>query len=172
MDKEIWKDIDGYESVYQISNLGRVRSLRDCNQKPREKILSPYKSHNGYLQINLVRREKKSTFKLHRLVAQAFIPNPENKPEVNHIDGNKSNNHISNLEWCTHSENMQHAVKSGLVTQKHIRKLTEQDVQTIRKEYIKGSKGSNGVLAMARKYNVCEMTIYKILQGKSYKNIK
>ena len=105
---EIWKDIKGYEGLYQVSNLGRVKSLKN-----REKILNPF-SDNNYLNVDLFKNRKKKRYKIHRLVAITFIPNIDNKPEVNHIDGNKENNCISNLEWTTSSENMQHAFKMGL----------------------------------------------------------
>lgn len=99
--QEIWKDIVGYEGLYQVSNMGRVRSLK------RNIILKPTSDMNGkgYYFVNLKRGNPK---KIHRLVAKAFIPNPDNKPEVNHIDGNTKNNKIDNLEWCTHQENCVH----------------------------------------------------------------
>lgn len=125
MDKEIWKDIEGYENYYQISNLGNIKSLprKIINNKgyyiSKEKILSAGLSASGYMHIALCRFGKNKTFKIHRLKAIAFIPNPENKPCINHIDGNKLNNDIYNLEWCTHSENHKHAFKIGLKTPHH-----------------------------------------------------
>lgn len=109
---EEWKDIKDYEGLYQISNTGKVKSLyRDT-----EKILigDVIRSGKGYLSVGLTKNKKVKSFLTHRLVAQAFIPNPENKPEVNHIDGNTLNNNVSNLEWCTHRENINHAWKTGL----------------------------------------------------------
>ena len=118
---EEWKDITGYEGMYQISNLGNVRSLvRDrCNGGVlKEKILRnrPSKSRTGavYYQVALFKNGKRKNFSVHRLVANEFIPNTENKPFINHIDGNPSNNHVSNLEWCTPKENTIHAWEMGL----------------------------------------------------------
>ena len=97
--QEVWKDIKNYEGCYQVSNLGRVRN--------KIKILSPQISNCGYLRIML----KNKHYSIHRLVAEAFIPNLENKPQVNHIDGNKTNNYVTNLEWVTASENQKHNYK-------------------------------------------------------------
>lgn len=105
--KETWKNIKGYEGFYKISNFGRVESLY------KNKILKSCISHNGYVEITLYKDKTKKRFAIHRLVAKAFIPNPDNKPEVNHIDNNPQNNHVSNLEWVTHKENVRHAWESG-----------------------------------------------------------
>lgn len=96
---EIWKDIKGFES-YQVSNLGNVKSLG--NDKTRkEKILKPNKLKNNYLQVVLCKEGKRKYHLIHRLVAEAFIPNPQNLVQINHRDEDKTNNTISNLEWCT-----------------------------------------------------------------------
>lgn len=108
--KEIWKDIKGYEGLYQVSNLGRVKSTR----RNKEKIMKPNKGKKGYLRLNFTINYKSKSFQVHRLVAKAFIPNPGNLPEVNHIDGNKANNNIKNLEWVTSKENCNHAWNIGL----------------------------------------------------------
>ena len=98
MTEEIWKDIAGYEGVYKISNLGRVKSLNYL-RKGIEKERIPNKNNSGYLIVGLHKNGKIKQFLIHRLVAEAFIENPENLPQVNHIDENKLNNCVENLEW-------------------------------------------------------------------------
>ena len=118
---EIWKDIPGYEGVLQVSNLGRVWKFEEiCKRKchwsgnlinyiSKAHFVKTAKYSNGYLFIPIrFKGVKRSSISLHRAVASAFIENPENKPEVNHIDGNKENNNVNNLEWVTHSENHNH----------------------------------------------------------------
>lgn len=123
--EEIWKDIQGYEGLYQVSNMGRVKSLerfryaktigeKDWVAPVNERILKPGICR-GYCQVVLNKNGTKSRFQVHRLVATAFIPNPENKSQVNHINGNKVDNRLENLEWVTPSENQIHAIKTGLV---------------------------------------------------------
>ena len=108
--KEEWKTIEGYEN-YQVSNLGNVKSL-DYNRTGKEKILKPAKNKNGYSMIQLFQNGKGKGFLLHRLVAQAFLPNPNNYPQVNHKDEDKTNNLFSNLEWCTPSYNNNYGTKN------------------------------------------------------------
>jgi len=119
--EEIWKDIKGYEGLYQVSNMGRVKSLertviRKNGRKftVRERILKPFPNHKGYLQVSLCdSRGKEKTVKVHRLVCEAFYKNPENKPCVNHIDEDKTNNAASNLEWCTYKENNNYGTRTA-----------------------------------------------------------
>lgn len=111
--KEVWKDIGDYNGLYQVSNYGRVKSSgKKSNHKGA--IILKQATIQGYKMVTLTKNSKGKMFKVHRLVALAFIPNPENKPQVNHIDGNKNNNHVSNLEWCTAKENCFHAEKLKL----------------------------------------------------------
>lgn len=112
---ELWKNIEGYEGKYQISNNGNVKSLIDNKGNKRELIRKPRIAKNGYYYVNLFIGSKAKSKKIHRLVAEHFIDNPDNKPCVNHIDGNKLNNNVDNLEWCTFSENSKHAVEHGLM---------------------------------------------------------
>lgn len=124
MTNEHWKDIEDTNGIYQVSNLGRVRSLPHKSTNGRQNkggirklcAESTSRSNTTYHRVDIKRngdaKFKKQT--VHRLVAQAFIPNPENKPQVNHIDGNGLNNRVENLEWVTAKEQMRHAVKSGL----------------------------------------------------------
>lgn len=106
---EHWKVVEGTYGALEVSDLGRAKSnLRDG------RILKTSLDRKGYHRLRMTIKRQKYCFKLHRLVAQAFIPNPDNKPQVNHIDGNKDNNAASNLEWVTNKENAQHAVRTGL----------------------------------------------------------
>ena len=105
---EEWRSIEGYEGLYEVSSYGRVRSLDrydNRNYFRKGKVLSPGKTPNGYLVVVLSCNEKQKTITVHRLVAQAFIPNPDNLLEVNHKDEDKTNNSVDNLEWCDHSYN-------------------------------------------------------------------
>lgn len=109
--KEIWKDIKGYERLYQISNYGRVKSLVFNNnicKKKREKILSPTDNGKGYLIIGLRKNGKRKNYYIHRLVAEHFLKNDKNLKEVNHINFNKKNNSVENLEWVTKEKNIKH----------------------------------------------------------------
>lgn len=115
--EEVWKDIQGYEGLYQVSNLGVVRSLDTMGENGRKYKGVTKVGHDngrGYLTVNFKVKGKQKNFYVHRLVAQQFIPNPDNKPEVNHIDGNKYNNLVDNLEWSTRLENVRHAFRTGL----------------------------------------------------------
>ena len=104
---EIWKDIEEYEGLYQVSNLGRVKRVNT------NRILSSDINSQGYLRVKLSKNSTKSNKRIHRLVAQAFIPNPENKPQVNHIDEDKINKLVSNLNWMTAKENNNHGTRNA-----------------------------------------------------------
>lgn len=120
--EEIWKDIKDYEGLYQVSNAGKVKSLSHYTRNSvnggkrltKGRILSSYKMPNGYLQVQLSRNETREKKYIHRLVAEMFLDNKENFSDVNHIDGNKDNNSVDNLEWCSHKDNQIHMVKSRL----------------------------------------------------------
>lgn len=149
--KEIWKDIEGYGGMYQVSNHARIRSFKRHNEDGTPVILKPWQKRKGYFCIGLSKNSKSRRFRRSRLVAKAFVPNPENKPQVNHIDGDKTNDLPYNLEWVTESENRQHAWDEGLhkmtdEIKKKIgdanrgekcasSKLTEKDVIEIRYRY-------------------------------------
>ncbi len=113
--KEVWKDIKNTNSNYQVSNCGNVRSKYNKYTHKTEinyKILKPFKNKKGYLMVDI--KDLGKTIQVHKLVAEAFIPNPDNKPQINHKSGVKTDNRVCNLEYCTCSENIQHAIKSGL----------------------------------------------------------
>ncbi len=170
---EEWKDIKGFEG-YQISNYGRVKSLnyRRCgNTKLLKKIINNFK--DNYHVVNLSKNGKHVLSRVHRLVATAFIPNPNNKPYVNHLDGCKTNNHISNLEWCTSSENAQHAYNAGLkiapMGENHVNNiLTEKQVLEIREKYVPRKYSTR---MLAKEYGVHQSTIYQIIKRRMWKQI-
>lgn len=115
--KEIWKPLKGYEARYMVSNYGNLKSLDFIDSKKRlrkGKLIKLQKDQYGYLRARLSYNSTKFTVRLHRLVAEHFIENTKNKPQVNHKDGNKENNKVSNLEWCTNQENQIHAIQEGL----------------------------------------------------------
>ena len=117
---------------------------------------------------------QKKHFRVHRLVAEAFIPNPNGLPQINHKDGDKTNNQVNNLEWCDNSYNQKHAFENGLQKGNFNHpnsKLTYDDVMYIKKFYIRNKRGS-GIRSLANKFGVCDTTIKQILRGNSYKNIK
>jgi hypothetical protein len=130
---EVWKDIEGYEGLYQVSNIGRVKSLKRYVQNhsgasylvpERIKKASEKKERDkkqGYMSISLYKNNKGKSFYVHRLVAEAFVENPDNKETVNHINGDKHDNRAYNLEWCSYAENNAHAVKTGLNDSSHRR---------------------------------------------------
>ena len=151
---EIWKDIKGYENLYQISNLGNVLSVYS-----NDRILKLNPNTDGYLIVNLSKNGTSKTMKIHRLVAQAFIPNPENKPEVNHIDENKQNNSVENLEWVTHKENCNYGTRN-----ERMRKT-----QSVKIKCIETNTIYYGIRECAREMNLNHSSILKVLQGKYQK---
>lgn len=112
MDTEVWKPVVGYEGLYEASNFGKIKSLWNWNSSNSlRKVLSPNNMKIKYKQVYLSKRWKGNTNLVHRIVAKAFIPNPEDKPQVNHINWIKTDNRVENLEWCTRSENSLHAYR-------------------------------------------------------------
>ena len=125
MKNEIWRDIEGYEGLYQVSNKGRVKSVerivwdnRGYYKTIQEKILKPEKTKWGYLRVVLCRDNKKKHYMIHRLVGQVFLENPQNLPVINHIDENKENNCSSNLEWCSISYNNNYNDRTKKIAEK------------------------------------------------------
>ena len=167
--KEEWKEIKGFEGAYLISNKGNVLSLPRNGSKIKEPTLRKISyTHDGYAKVRLIYNGKDETKRIHRLVAEAFVSNPEKKETVNHIDGNKKNNESCNLEWANRSEQMEHAYKKRLKKPVHVnRKLTDAQAEEIRREYVKYSKEC-GTVALAKKYNVTNATIGMIVRGVHY----
>ena len=161
---EVWKDVVGYEQRYQVSNLGRVYS------KITKKILKQNLHTNGYFTIATKiggRKGKPVCFKVHRLVAQAFIPNIENKPYVNHIDGIKTNNNVSNLEWCTAKENTDHAIKNGMLDHSKrsiVKVLNEDQISFIKERYTPFCR-EFGSRSLAKMFGVDKSTIVRYYNG-------
>jgi len=126
--KTIWKNIIGYEGIYLVSNEGSIKSIDRTNSKNRKflgKVLKQSLS-SGYFCVSLCKNGEQKTYRVHRLVAQAFLKNNKNKPEVNHKDGNKLNNNVCNLEWCSKLENNKHARKYKLIDSKKLNKPINQ----------------------------------------------
>jgi len=174
---EIWKDISSYEGMYQISNIGNVKSLSRMMRTygktkyhlSKEKNLSLVTAGAGYKHIGLCKGGKCSIFTVHRLVAQAFVPNPNNLPCVNHIDGVKLNNNYMNLEWCTKAQNNQHALDIGLRTPfsgegSCAAKLTDSLVLEIRASKLHRQH-------LAEIYKVSYSTIYAIQTRRTWSHI-
>lgn len=177
---EAWVDISGFEDIYQVSNFGRVRSLdrlvqdKDLRKSRmlKGRVLKGKVTKPGYVEVGLRDLNKKVHFLLiHRIVAKAFIPNPEGKPQVNHLNGIKNDNRSSNLEWSTHKENVQHALLNGLTKvgeDSTSSKLTNEEVLEIRslfrtKKYTFSELG--------RMFNVDSAGIGRIVKGLTWKHL-
>ena len=183
---EIWKPIKDYEGLYEISNLGRVRSLDKIRNAAinnvsetviRGRIMKQKSDKDGYLSVKLTHPNSKGKhLRVHRIVATSFICNPESKPQVNHKNGIKSDNNAVNLEWCTLSENRIHAYNTGLQSSEskkgelnNFSKLTESDVTYIKRNYI---QNVTPYRIFAEKFNVNVCTIGAIIRGITWKHIK
>mgnify|MGYP000622202944 CR=1 FL=1 len=134
-----WRAVEGYKGLYEVSNTGQVKSL-NYKRTGQAHILAPKHNPSGYLQVVLYKENIKKYVYIHRIVAAAFIPNPEEKAYVNHIDGDKTNNNINNLEWVTPRENNLHAYKTGL---KQPTEMTEELKQRISKTRTGQNSGKN-----------------------------
>lgn len=162
-----WEAVKGYNGNYLISKQGDVYSVRN------NKLIKPFVSA-AYKQVELNLNGKATKHLIHRLVAQAYIPNPNNFPCVNHKDGNKLNNDVSNLEWCNYSNNMRHASNTGLLHTKGSNnpasKLTEEDVKYIRSVYKKGDK-EFGLCSLGRKFGVDHKTIWCVVNEVTWRDV-
>lgn len=174
--KEIWKDIAGYEGLYQVSNMGKVKRLpsgkriRKNTKNINGKILQSF-IVGGYLRVGLCRNGKKQLIFVHRLVAIAFIPNHDNKPIINHKNGIKTDNRSVNIEWCTYAENNRHAFETGLWLNygenAYNAKFTNKDVLKIRQRVFKGELQH----VIAKDYGTTQQQISKIKNKVLYKYV-
>ena len=176
MINEIWKPIKGYEDKYEISNYGNVKSIYFINRQTkikREKILKQHIAC-GYLKIRLSKDNKMKNYLVHRLVAETIIPNPENKLQVNHKDGNKLNNNVNNLEWTTRSENVNHAWKNGLheKTRITVKENMTKAINSLKKEIEQYDLENNYIRSWdsisdaSREYNIDPTNIKNACKGK------
>lgn len=171
MSAERWRPVIGFEHLYEVSDFGRVRSLpRKVGPSTVRKgrILKPADNGGGYQWVSLYRNGEKHKRYIHRVVAEAFVANPDGLPEVNHIDGDKTNNRADNVEWVTHAENQQHA--SNALGRFHkpkwyLRRFNEDEVREIR-----ASPESNTDLA--KKYGIDQSSISRIRDRKTYREIE
>lgn len=175
--EEQWLSVPGYEGLYNISNLGKVLSMdrtRNCGLKLKGREVPISLVKNSYASFAVADLDgNPKSLKIHKVLAQLFIPNPENKKCINHKNGNKHDYSLSNLEWATYSENSQHAIDTGLAVrykgEKHSRaKLTEDQVYEILDMHKSGMCYSE----IASKYNLHKTNIGKIVNGKSWTNIR
>jgi hypothetical protein len=170
---EEWRSIPEFDG-YQVSSLGRVKSTdRFCGDRPgvtKGKILKPFRNKRGYLEVNLYKNSKSTAKIIHRLAAKAFISNDFNKPQVNHIDGNKLNNKISNLEWMSNSENQLHAYSLGLqpsrAGENNIKaKITNKNVTELKVLYNSGKT----IIDISKMMNINVSIIRNIIYGRTWK---
>lgn len=171
LDGEIWRDIVDYEDLYQVSNFGRVKSF----QRKKVRIIKPSLDSGGYANVRLSKGGMAKNYNVHVLVARAFVANLDNKPEVNHKNGNKWDNQVDNLEWVTDSENKYHAYQIGLRKEPQgeahrMAKLTNAEVLYCRKVY-KFRDKEFSMTALARKFGVCRQAIEHIIKGITYRDI-
>ena len=163
---EEWKDIAGYEGKYQVSNWGRIKSL-NYKRSGKERILKLYNDKYGYKVINLHKNGKPKLYKIHRLVAITFIPNPNNYPVVNHKDENKANNYVDNLEWCTQKYNINYGTAQERISKSLKGKRTGSENPTARKiKCITTGEIFECILDAERKYNIEHSSIIKCCRGK------
>lgn len=182
--EEEWRDVVGYEGLYQVSNIGSVRSLDRIHPttsnvgnatlyKRKGSVMSPKTEKSGYITQTLSKDKITKTRKVHRLVAQAFIPNPEKKPQVNHKNGIKSDNRVENLEWVTTFENRQHAYDTGLQkptkgTLNGMAVYTERDVEFVSIQYAMGMKQVD----IERTYEYSKAFVHSVVNNKSWRHVR
>jgi len=172
---EVWRNVIGYEDIYHVSNIGNIKRLEYARKNLltgglsiiKERILKPVKHYNEYLFVSLCNGNQKE-YSIHTLVANAFICNPDNKPEVNHKNGVKSDNHVDNLEWNTTSENLLHSYRTGLRRSgenHHKAKLTLVQVNEIKRLHETGVNYRQ----LSREFKIRACSIRDIIIGKTWK---
>ena len=176
---ERWSKIPNYEKFYMASNLGRIKSIgrwvNTCGDGKRyveERIMKPQKRPDGYLMVGLSKNNKTTSKTIHRLVLTSFLDQPPKKEFVNHIDGNKKNNKLSNLEWVDKSENAKHSFRLGLSKPTRgelsgVSKLKEKDVLDIKRRALSGELAKS----ISNDYNISNATVYQIKNGKRWAHI-
>ena len=171
MKNELWKAVPGFEGEYEVSNQGRLKSYKSG----KETILKTTPDPRGYRPVLLSGKTKKRYW-LHRLVAEVWIPNPKNRVEVNHKNGDKKDCRVENLEWVSRSQNIRHAYESGLMpttwqpgSRNHNAKFTDDQVREIRRLYEEREKSQKDI---ALAYNTTIITIHRMLRRKSYAHVR
>jgi len=180
---EVWKQVVGYEGLYEVSTLGNLKTF-NWKGTGQTRIMKPAKDHKGYLRTMLVKDKIAKTIKMHRIIAQAFLVNPENKATVNHKNGIKDDNRVDNLEWATCKENTHHAIANGIFVfstkessvNKIVKRgelngnaiLTAEKVIEIRAKY---NPRKVSQLELANEYKVSRCTIKDIVNRKSWKHL-
>ena len=170
---EEWRDVPGYEGIYAASNLGRIKRLTSMTRAKAGDVLKPYLGNNGYWMIGLRHGKKRKKFTVHRLIMLTFVSIPFVNAEVNHINGDKLDNRLSNLEWVKHSDNIKHSyvlgrkISSAPGENNAWHKLTDKTVIEIRALAEKGVKHSE----IARLFNVSQTCILSVVRRKTWKHI-
>lgn len=182
MEREIWKDVVGWETFYAVSSFGRLKRLPvkiKCLSRTgnpiekifKERIRKAHKNRDGYLYTGLTKSGISKTLKIHRLVAEAFLPVIKGKPHIDHIDGNKHNNNVSNLRWCTHSENITFGWATGAynnIGSLHGNAVLNENI--VKQIKIKIASGET-LISLAKQYSVSSSTISCIKTGKLWKHV-
>ena len=168
-EEEEWRDVIGYEGIYQVSNMGRVRRVSGGPGARPGHTLNPNRDNNGYLLVNLCRNGRGTSLRIHSLVCQAFHGHPpDSSYEVNHKNGKRGDNRVSNLEWVTYSENLMHAYR--VLNRKRIRvsKLTSDQVRQIRELWATGDYTQTG---LGKLFGISQATVWEIINRRIWAHL-